>query len=97
MVQARENLSAITGTVRSVGPHPELDGWDLVELELTAKEPVDGYADLLDARAGDTVRVGVRRAVLGTRCTRATSCAAACGSGGGRCWPRTNPTRRTSS
>jgi hypothetical protein len=65
MVQARENLSAITGTVRSVGRHPELDGWDLVELELTAKEPVDGYADLLDASVGDTVQVGVRHSVLG--------------------------------
>jgi hypothetical protein len=65
VVQARENLTAITGTVRSVAPHPELDGWDLVELDLTAREPVDGYADLLDAPVGDTVRVAVRHPLLG--------------------------------
>jgi hypothetical protein len=65
VVQARENLTAISGTVRSVAPHPELDGWDLVELELTAHEPVDGYADLLDAAVGDIVRVAVRHALLG--------------------------------
>ena len=65
MVQARENLTAITGTVVAAGPHPELDGWDLVELELTAKEPVEDYPDLLDAQVGDTVRVGVRHVLLG--------------------------------
>jgi hypothetical protein len=64
-VQARENRSAVVGTVLSIAPHPELDGWDLVELELTSHEPVDGYADLLDATVGDTIRVGVRHALLG--------------------------------
>jgi hypothetical protein len=65
VVQARENLSAIAGTVRSIASHPELDGWDRVALELTVHDPVEGYADLLHAVAGDTIDVAVRHAVLG--------------------------------
>ena len=65
MVQAIENLSAITGTVVSRQQHPRLEEYDMLELELERVEPVQGKANLLDSQRGTTIQVAVRRELLG--------------------------------
>jgi hypothetical protein len=65
MVQAIENLSTITGKIVSRRPHPRLEGYDLVELELERVEAVAGKANLLESQQGATIQVAVRRELLG--------------------------------
>ncbi len=65
MVQAIENLSVITGTILSRRPHPRLEGYDMLELELHRAEEVPGKANLLEPVQGTTIQTAVRRELLG--------------------------------
>jgi hypothetical protein len=65
VVQAIENLSAITGRVVSRRQHSQLEGYDVVRLELERAEAVPGKANLLESQQGATIDVAVRRDLLG--------------------------------
>jgi hypothetical protein len=65
VVSAAENLTRVVGTVRERAPHPHLDGWDVVTLDVDHAEGVPGKADLVSARARGPFAVAVRRELLG--------------------------------
>ena len=59
MVQAIENLTALTVRLVSSGPHPRLTGWDRLVVDVLDGRPVAGYADLLSRRVGHRLDVAV--------------------------------------
>lgn len=65
MVAPIENLTALVGTITERVPHPDLEGWDLVTLSREHTESVPGKNDLLSGRTDETLRVAVRRDLLG--------------------------------
>src|SRR4051794_26582187 len=65
MVQAIDNLSRISGKILSRRPHPTLEGYDIVDLELQRSEAVEGKADLLVWQLGQKVELAVPRKLLG--------------------------------
>ena len=64
MVAPVDNLTRLSGTVRERRPHPSLAGWELVVLDVAEVEPVEGRADLLSRRRGETLEVAVPVATL---------------------------------
>lgn len=59
MVQAMENLTALTTRLVSSGPDPRLAGWDRLVVDVLDARPVSGYADLLSRYAGGRLEVAV--------------------------------------
>lgn len=64
MVQVVENRTDLGGVVVSRAPHPELDDFDVLGLEVDDAAPVEGVADLLSARVGSQIELNVRRSQL---------------------------------
>ncbi|WP_426368037.1 hypothetical protein [Streptomyces sp. E-08] len=65
MVQAVENLTALTLRLLSRTAHPRLDEWDLVTCQVLASRPVPGVADLISAGITDSrLSLGIRRELL---------------------------------
>jgi hypothetical protein len=59
MVQAIENLTALTTRLVTTGPHPRLEGWDRAAVEVLHAQPVAGYADLLSRHVGQRLELAV--------------------------------------
>ncbi|NUP25030.1 MAG: hypothetical protein HOZ81_55035 [Streptomyces sp.] len=59
MVQAIENLTALTVRLVTTGPHPQLTGWDRLVVDVLDGRPVTGYADLLSQRVGHRLDLAV--------------------------------------
>lgn len=59
MVQATENLTALTVRLVTTGPHPHLRGWDRLGADVLDAQPVAGYADLLSQRVGHRLDLAV--------------------------------------
>jgi hypothetical protein len=92
MVQASDNLSRITGTIRSRRPHPTLEGYDLVDLALERSEAAEGKADLLASQRGRNIELAVRRELLGAAGPGATlECRAKRTPAGAMCEARPKP------
>lgn len=64
MVQAIENLTAITGTILGLANHPSLPGYEVVTLRLEEAQPVQGKADLISNQLGNEMHVIVRSDLL---------------------------------
>jgi hypothetical protein len=64
MVQVVENRTDIEGVIRSRSPHPTLDAFDVLQVEVKAAQPVEGFADLLSSRVGSVVDLNVKRSLL---------------------------------
>lgn len=52
MVQAAENLTALTVRVVTTGPHPRLKAWNLLGVDVLDARPVADHADLLSRHVG---------------------------------------------
>jgi hypothetical protein len=65
MVQAIENLTALSGRVLTRSRHPTLGDYDLVTLAVERAEPVPGRANLLSSEVGKELSVAIRRELLG--------------------------------
>ncbi|MEV5540937.1 hypothetical protein AB0L13_29210 [Saccharopolyspora shandongensis] len=59
MVQAIENLTALTTRLVETGPHLRLVGWDRAVVDVLDAEPVAGYADLLSRNVGHRLELAV--------------------------------------
>ncbi|MCP3818147.1 hypothetical protein NLX86_08475 [Streptomyces sp. A3M-1-3] len=59
MVQAIENLTALTTRLITTGPHPRLEGWDRAVVDVLDAHPVTGYADLLSRYVGSHLELAV--------------------------------------
>ena len=66
MVQVIENLTKLVGAILARRPHPELDGYDVVTVQIERVEPVEGLPNLLAAQPGSQMDVAMRRVLLGT-------------------------------
>ncbi|MFE1440537.1 hypothetical protein [Streptomyces sp. NPDC058739] len=65
MVQAIENLTALTLRLLSLTDHPRLDDWDLATCEVLESLPVPGMADLITPNlTGSGLSLGIRRELL---------------------------------
>ncbi len=64
MVQVSENLTRVEGRITGRESHPTLPDYDTVEVEVEDAEPVEGKAQLLRPRPGETIRLAVRRELL---------------------------------
>lgn len=65
MVQAVENLTALTLRLLTRTAHPRLDEWDLAACQVLASLPVPGMADLISPNLkGARLSLGIRRALL---------------------------------
>jgi hypothetical protein len=60
MVEAVENLTKLVVRLVGVSPHPRLEGWDELEVEVVEAAPVEGLADLLSQRLGQRLTMAVR-------------------------------------
>lgn len=56
-VQMIENWSEIEGTVRSIRPENELEGFSAVAIEVQEARPVEGFAHLLEGAEGSELEV----------------------------------------
>jgi hypothetical protein len=65
MVQAIDNLTTLSGTVVERSPHPELQGYELLGLQIQSADAVPGRADLLGRHLGQVLTVAVPRSLLG--------------------------------
>lgn len=65
MVQAVDNLTTISGCIRSRSEHPTLDDYDLINLAVEHADPVPGRANLLSSQVGKELGIAVRRELLG--------------------------------
>lgn len=65
MVQAVDNLATISGRINSRSPHPNLEGYDLVNLVIERAEPVPDRANLFSSQVGQETAVAIRRELLG--------------------------------
>lgn len=59
MVQATENLTALTIRLVTTGPHPRLKVWDRLGVDVLDAQPVAGYADLLSRHVGHRLDLAV--------------------------------------
>ncbi|MGW1718307.1 hypothetical protein [Streptomyces sp. NPDC002156] len=59
MVQATENLTALTVRLVTTGPHPQLSGWDRLGTDVLDARPVAGHADLLSRHIGHRLDLAV--------------------------------------
>jgi predicted RNA-binding protein with EMAP domain len=66
MVQGVENLTQLVGTIVGRQPHPELNDYDIVTVDVERAEPVEGKANLLSVHSGSRIEVATRRGLLGT-------------------------------
>jgi hypothetical protein len=64
MVQVQENLTRLEGRITGRAAHPDLPGYDEVQVEIESAEPVAGTAQLLRPEPGETIRLAVRRELL---------------------------------
>lgn len=64
MVQVIENRTDIEGVIRSRSAHPTLEAFDVLEVEVKAAQPVEGYADLLSSRVRSVIELNVKRSLL---------------------------------
>jgi hypothetical protein len=64
MVQVQENLTRLEGRITGRAAHPDLPGYDAVEVEVESAEPVEGRAQLLRPEPGQRIRLAVRRELL---------------------------------
>ena len=61
MVQVRENLTQLEGTIAGRSPHPSLPDFDVVDLHVEQASPVEDKPDLVHAAPGTVLPVVVRR------------------------------------
>ncbi|MEU0188400.1 hypothetical protein ABZ250_00755 [Streptomyces afghaniensis] len=59
MVQAIENLTALTTRLVTSEPHEHLAGWDRLVVDVLDARPVPGLADLLSRYAGERLELAV--------------------------------------
>jgi hypothetical protein len=59
MVQAIENLTALTTRLVTSEPHAQLAGWDRLIVDVLDARPVPGLADLLSRYAGERLELAV--------------------------------------
>ncbi|MGW7610469.1 hypothetical protein ACWGKW_24935 [Streptomyces sp. NPDC054766] len=65
MVQAIENLTALTLRLLARTAHPRLDEWDLATCQVLASLPVPGMADLISPNlTGSRLSLGIRHELL---------------------------------
>lgn len=69
MVAPIENLTTLVGTITERAPHPDLDGWDVLTVSREDTRSVPGKNDLLSGGTDETLRVAVRRDLLGDAST----------------------------
>ena len=65
MVQVIDNLTALGGTVVERLPHPQLQDYDLLSLQVQSADAVPGRADMLGRHLGQVLAVAVPRSLLG--------------------------------
>ena len=63
-MQVIENLTRLRGRILRRAPHPARAGYDLLTLQVSETEAVEGKADLLGSHAGGTLDVAVRSELL---------------------------------
>src|SRR5262245_39772940 len=66
MSQSIDNLTRIDGHILTREPHPSLGDYDLLNVRVDSAAPVDGRADLLSSKVGQTLDLSVRRELLGS-------------------------------
>ncbi|MEU4462400.1 hypothetical protein AB0G20_01530 [Streptomyces sp. NPDC024017] len=64
MVQAIENLTALTTRLVTSQPHPRLKGWDRLVVDVLDARPVAGRADLLSRYVGERLELAVPGALV---------------------------------
>jgi hypothetical protein len=64
VVQAIENLTAVSGRLVATSPHERLKGWVRAVVDVDSTAPVPGKADLLSARVGRRLEVAVREGLI---------------------------------
>ena len=58
-VQVVENWVDIEGSIAAIKPHPELDGYALATIAVERVSPLDGFANLFQEAAGQTIPVNI--------------------------------------
>ena len=64
MVQVRDNLTELEGTISAREPHARLSDFDDIVVQIERADPVPGKAQLVRASPGDALRVAVRGELL---------------------------------
>ena len=64
-MQVVENWAEVKGTVQGLGPHPSLDGYSVVEVQVESVADVTGYPNLFHSAAGQTLAVNVPKDRVG--------------------------------
>lgn len=64
MVAPIENRSVLSGVVRGRRPSPDVERWEVLDVEVTEVRPVEGLADLMSERLGEVVEIALDRGVL---------------------------------
>ncbi|WP_405020406.1 hypothetical protein OHV05_29635 [Kitasatospora sp. NBC_00070] len=64
MVAPVENLTALRVRLLAVAPHPRLAGWEAASVQVLSAAPVEGRADLLSQRVGESLDLAVRQELL---------------------------------
>jgi hypothetical protein len=59
MVQAIENLTALTTRLVTSEPHAQLAGWHRLVVDVLDARPVAGFADLLSRHTGERLELAV--------------------------------------
>ncbi|MBB4945393.1 hypothetical protein F4556_000928 [Kitasatospora gansuensis] len=59
-----ENLTTLRVRLLAVAPHPRLTGWVSATVEVLSATPVEGRADLLSQRVGESLDLAVRQEQL---------------------------------
>ena len=58
-VQVVENWVEIEGSIAAITPHPEMDGYVLATIAVERVSPLDGFANLFQEAAGQTIAVNI--------------------------------------
>ncbi|MFD8079097.1 hypothetical protein ACFV3E_41415 [Streptomyces sp. NPDC059718] len=59
MVQAVENLTALTTRLLATAPHPRLKGWDRAVVDVLHAQRIAGFADVLSRHVGQRLELAV--------------------------------------
>lgn len=63
-MQVVENRTELFGTIESRRPHPQIEGYEILQVRVERTSPVEGMADLLSSTVGQELGVTVRRELL---------------------------------
>jgi len=59
-----ENWATVSGTVKSIGDHPEMEGFKQITLSLKESKEVEGFPNLAEADEGEDIVINVRASEL---------------------------------